>query len=940
MLKLHGQRTNQITYNGIVEPVTIQRFRIVAKLGAGGMGTVYRAYDPQLEREVAIKILKTAEQSVVDELSTLRTVDVRKDATTASGLLAEARIMARLSHPNVVPVYEVGLDGESVFVVMELVDGTDLRDWLESPRQTPAILDVLAQAARGLAAAHASTIVHRDFKPENVLVGRDGRVRVADFGLSRIVGPQAVVRIGDVGGTPKYMAPELWQKGQSTAATDVFALCTTVFEAFGALEAETAAARAHVLRTRGVPAALCALLEAGRAEHPAARPPIQQIADALAGQRSRTLAVALGVAAVAVIGAGIAIAVATKTDAAPACTDDPMILASHWNDTKRAALRTKLPADAMTDRALAAVDASGKHLIASRREVCEAQRAGAITAKQAEQRAGCVERRAIELGATVADLDGRDKVEPIDLQERATVSAATCQELELDVTGDVAPLYARLAKIRVGENGKGVLAELAAIEKAAAEAGDGELETRTAILLGIRQRYADLPAESGATLERAYRRAIAIKSTNQQAIALVERSQVAIRLNDIKAAASFAQLARDLTEKPGLPARTRIRVYRSLGRAKLLAADYAAAQELLERGMAIMKESGQEVGELEILLRIDLTDALVLGDREGGLPLALETAARSKVVLGDRSHVTALAVNQVGKAYAGIDVEKSLEYRRAALALMTARLEPDHAEVLHQRGEVAAMLNRAGHGAEAVKELEDLLAIAERKPGSLPQLGHWMSRLARATFDSGAFELGFKRYDAALERLVPDLGAEAQGVLIRRVEYTDLLVEGGKLAEAEKQIAGFEKIFAKQNKKEELADIQGTLKTRIHLQRGEFREAESDARLALAAFDELKSTERDQSLTKLALATAVLEQGRHAEAKQLLEHVLDVRKHSGNSPDIVAAIEVELARAEYALGAHAEAIERAKRARDVLDRYPGQPIERKTVATFLAHAKP
>ena len=192
-------------------PIKIGRFTIVRELGAGGMGVVYVAYDEQLDRRVAVKLLRRAET----------------DTQGKARLAREAQAMARLSHPNVVTVHEVGTHQDQVFVAMEFVDGGDLRSWLEQERRGwPAIVEAFRQAGEGLAAAHAAGIVHRDFKPDNVLVGHDGRVRVADFGLAHALDAtvelgereptisssnkleQSLTRTGALMGTPAYMAPE------------------------------------------------------------------------------------------------------------------------------------------------------------------------------------------------------------------------------------------------------------------------------------------------------------------------------------------------------------------------------------------------------------------------------------------------------------------------------------------------------------------------------------------------------------------------------------------------------------------------------------------------------------------------------------------------------------------------------------------------------------
>jgi serine/threonine protein kinase len=265
--------TERLSGEIVVERRMIQRFEVLELLGCGGMGQVYRAHDPRLDREVAIKVLADPMLRGSGELSVNDTIDLRTDAPkSADSLLSEARMMARLSHQNVLHVYEVGLGAGSVFLVMEHIDGTDLRVWLtHGSHGTDEILEMFGQAARGLAAAHAHDIVHRDFKPENVLVGRDGRARVADFGLSTRITPSsaAMVRIDEGRGTPKYMAPELWRGAAATTSSDVFAFCTACHDA---------------LHRRDITPRLREVLTAGTAEDPAMRPTMSEIIGAIEGR--------------------------------------------------------------------------------------------------------------------------------------------------------------------------------------------------------------------------------------------------------------------------------------------------------------------------------------------------------------------------------------------------------------------------------------------------------------------------------------------------------------------------------------------------------------------------------------------------------------------------------------------------------------------------------
>jgi serine/threonine protein kinase len=209
------------------------RYVIERVLGAGAMGVVYAARDTQLDRGVAIKLVRRSPS--IDD--------------ARARMVREAQAMARLSHPNVVTVFDVGARGDTVFIAMELVVGRTLRAWLdEEPRAPREVVAAFVDAGRGLVAAHEVGIVHRDFKPDNVLVGRDGRVRVTDFGLARtseVATPDerglptagarersaAASRRTSFAGTPAYAAPEQFAGGRIDARTDQFAFSVALYEA-------------------------------------------------------------------------------------------------------------------------------------------------------------------------------------------------------------------------------------------------------------------------------------------------------------------------------------------------------------------------------------------------------------------------------------------------------------------------------------------------------------------------------------------------------------------------------------------------------------------------------------------------------------------------------------------------------------------------------------
>jgi serine/threonine-protein kinase len=285
-------------------PRRVGRYEIVEQIGEGGMGVVYLADDPQLGRRVALKL-------------------VRPDlAPQGSGALRprierEARAMARLSHPNVVAVYDVGVHEDQVFIVMELVEGGTLRQWLaREPRDWREVLEVLLEAARGLSAAHAAGVVHRDLKPDNVLVGKDARVRVTDFGLARAnlrdqdawsnapanpAGP-TISRTGTLLGSPAYMAPEQMRGDDADRRADVFSFCVTLWEALygerpfpgetlGDIEASIGAGRLReVGRGSRVPRWLHEALLRGLRADPAERPhSVDALVALLTPPRSRRL---------------------------------------------------------------------------------------------------------------------------------------------------------------------------------------------------------------------------------------------------------------------------------------------------------------------------------------------------------------------------------------------------------------------------------------------------------------------------------------------------------------------------------------------------------------------------------------------------------------------------------------------------------------------------
>jgi eukaryotic-like serine/threonine-protein kinase len=436
----------------------VGRYLVVEMLGRGGMGVVYRAYDPDLDRAIALKMLR-----------------IESDSGSASDkertrLLREAQAMARLSHPNVIAVHDVGLAEGAIFVAMEYVDGSTLRAWLtEQSRGWREVLAAYLQAGRGLAAAHAAGIVHRDFKPDNVMIERPradvhevGRVRVLDFGLARASGdPDAaettstdVIRSGNASsldrsltvegavlGTPAYMSPEQHVGANVGPLSDQFSFCVALYEALYGhrpFAGDTLARLAYAVtqgeidEPRGghdVPRFVHAAIVRGLSTKSVDRfPTMEALLDALDRDPRRTRRRwALGVGSIAVV-AGV-LAVSHGASAPPAvCTGADDRVRTIWNEERKEALArtfagTHAPfADDVLAALTRAVDARASAWVEAHTRACRATR---ITGEQSEAlldlRNACLDRRLRELDAVLKRLSQADTdvvVRAVDAVER------------------------------------------------------------------------------------------------------------------------------------------------------------------------------------------------------------------------------------------------------------------------------------------------------------------------------------------------------------------------------------------------------------------------------------------------------------------------------------------------------------------------------------------
>ena len=457
------------------EPVAIGRFRLLHKLGAGGMGVVYAAYDPELDRSVALKL-------------------VRVPARGRDAAVAEARALARLAHPNVVPVHDVGTEGDHVYIVMELVRGQTLGRW--SPgRDRDDVVQAYRQAGRGLAAAHAASLVHRDFKPSNAIVGEDGRVRVVDFGLAC----EAALPGGDDGvsspaaGTPRYMAPEQAAGKPVTAAADQYSLCVALGEALARPAADG--------KPTPLPGWLTDVIERGRSPEPGDRfPSMHELLLALDRDpsRRRRRQVAIGVIALLGVGA-FAAGRSSFHEREEACSSGPAELAATWAPERRAAALGRIAGLGPYGASLAPLlerqlDEHVAGWLGQHRDACLAHRRGTQSAALLDRRMACLAR---DRGAVAAVADIVERSDAAALPEAALAVRALPDPR---ACGDVDALLAAVAPpppaMRDDVQRVGAVVARARVQVAAGRFADARTTASTAVTEARTLGHAPLLAQA------------------------------------------------------------------------------------------------------------------------------------------------------------------------------------------------------------------------------------------------------------------------------------------------------------------------------------------------------------------------------------------------------------------------------------------------------------
>ncbi|HEY4058920.1 MAG TPA: serine/threonine-protein kinase [Kofleriaceae bacterium] len=488
----------------------IGRYTIKRVVGSGAMGIVLAAHDPELDRMVAIKLIKVADD----------------------GPVREAQAMAKLSHPNVVQVYEVLHLEDRKAIVMELVDGEDLSGW-QKDRPWRDIVDVYLQASRGLAAAHAAGIVHRDFKPSNVLVDKAGKARVSDFGLARSV-PTGAPRLDATGiaGTPVYMAPEQHAGGVIDARTDQWGFACALYEGlyghrpFSASEGPQLAAAVEKGTIEDepsgspVPRRIRAAVRRSLSVDPAARFASMDELGAVLAPPSRRIA--LGVTAALVIVGVVTSALLLRRDDGATCEGLDAPMESVWNDAARTSLRARLSAPevglpaASIDRTLQKLDAYAASWTTTRGQACIDGKRGVRSSIALDKRMKCLDRGLAQMSGV---LDGVASGDNGALRAAGDAisqlgSPATCTEateaaphaltpaLQADLDQGEAELARANALVSLGQFEKARAAANKAIT-AATQTASESLQARALLVIGESEHRLHHGQEAYDTYERA-----------------------------------------------------------------------------------------------------------------------------------------------------------------------------------------------------------------------------------------------------------------------------------------------------------------------------------------------------------------------------------------------------------------------------------------------------
>ncbi|XHF30578.1 serine/threonine-protein kinase [Corallococcus exercitus] len=909
------------------------------------MGVVHAAYDPSLDRRIGLKLLRAPPSTGGSQGMTER-------------LLREAQAAARTRHPHVVAVHDVGTFGDVVFIAMELVDGGTLRQHLkEAARPWRDVVRLYVQAGRGLAAAHAAGVVHRDFKPDNVLVDKEGRARVTDFGLARLestepedaaspapadaaapraalapapgeaVSPKAAPLVTSVAGTPGYIAPEVLAGAPADARSDQYAFSVSLYE--GLHGQKPSASEAGGLANRSnVPRAVHALIVRGLSPEPGARhPSMAALLDAL--ERTAFPRIGAKVAA-ASVGAGLlAIAAAVVVARGPSpCADDPTRFQGIWDADRKSALLQAFQATGAPD-AVAIHESTARALDAyvsgwndSRRDACLATHEhGTQSTAVLDLRTNCLERRRRELTALTEVLLSADRAGVATAPEAAQALSplSRCADVEAlsqpvppperpEIAARVKAAYAKLDEARArlsADRWQDAVDRVAPIIKEAEELGYKPLLGEALLIEGEARAF--LRDEAA---EPALRRAMLASLSGRDDLRAAE------------AAVHQVFVDGEVTQRP------------------------EQAKAHADEARALLARSGGNP-ELESQLLVYEGNSLEQQSRSSdALPLIQQGLALQERLHGRDSPRLARALLTMASTQRSMGrAEEALATVQRARDILEAAYGPDHPKVaitLNNMGGTLVELRRYQEGQEAFLEV---LRRYERIYGPDHQPLRYVAGL-RGNLSAAAYRMG--RYDEA-ERHMHEARAIynqlfPKGSVFRIRTGTNLsqiLMNQSRIADAQVLLQQMEEEAVAgraAGRKDPIFAAPARCQAEAWMRLGQTERAVAEAKRAVAIVRELEGeTELGEALRVLTVALTrakQLNEARDAAREYLALH------HKLAGEEARPPMEVEEMMAELALarGEVEEARHWAERSLEAWSQTAAPPLEMANIRFILARA--
>ncbi|MEM7157962.1 MAG: tetratricopeptide repeat protein [Myxococcota bacterium] len=843
------------------------RYVLLERLGAGAMGEVFAAYDPELDRKVALKILRP---------------DLRRGQSLSTGqarLLREAQTAASLTHPNVVTIYDVGSMESQVFIAMELVDGTDLRQWQRTAHPWTEVVEVYLQAGQGLAAAHDAELLHRDFKPDNALLGHDGTVRVLDFGLAKSTNedsfdessPSLSMRMtseeltltGTVLGTPAYMSPEQLLGQRLDARTDQFSYCVSLWEALHGTRPFIAdsfeALRVAILKGeieppsmgRHVPAWLDRLLRRGLSvepdrRHPSMRALLEQLRRGSGRRRRRMTVGALGAGFVAVAGLAYQGGRAEQAPSTAATTEPCRDAQAHvervWSDERKAEIErgfagTDAPFATTSWASVAsAVDGYAERWQQGYQQACEATRVHETQSEELlDKRMACLDRRLGELDSL----------------------------LTLFTTAD-SSLVSRAPRAAAGLPGVDACADTGTLDRQQPPPDDPDL--RVAIQ-SARDR-----------LSRA--RALALAARFKEAAAVADEVvTVSTDLGHAPLHANALLQQGDYIDRLGDPKR---------------------AAEVLREALVTAEVAGDDRAAASAWALLVYIEGVELGDAAQGRFMARYGEAKAERLSPDTDLRLSFLTNRGMMEYAAGDLDAANEHVRTAIALVEAERGPDSLSLTTLLDLQGSIHRVRGEREQSEASFRRALQLAETK------LGPKHPAVANSHGNLAALYYSATRYDEALEH-----GQRALEL------FEALKTDSPFVAHALNNLAN------------------------VHVARGDFEQALQMHERALALRETIFGRESpDVGMSLDGIGGALLAMGKASEALERHQQALEIRRkvHGDDNP-VLYYSHHGMGEALLALGRAEEALEPLERALSLRDTpEPADPLELGEAELALARA--